>query len=241
MKKTFFLLIPIISVFLSHAQTTVKIHHTYYELYFDTEQCSSIMGYYKQTQYNALHNKKGMKRGNFQVDTNEPEACQENYKPIYTEYDKPFIDKDNPRKKDEQQSVDEGHINPFEAFCFSQAAAKETMLFSNVCPQISHVNEQEWKMVEKLVIDSAKVFGDIEVWTGVLIDSKKSKHVGKLLMPDWYWKVIKYKRNGQEAESAFLSLNAPSNTETVAEQARQPVEVVKKKIREYYPDLALAF
>lgn len=211
---------------------TTLIKHTYYDITFVPRFCSPIMGYYVQTKEHA-DNLSSIPRGSFRNDDKAPAACRYDYKTEYKTW--------NTTHTDLQHRMDEGHINPYKAFCFSAEAAKETMLFDNVCPQISHVNEQEWQRVEAEVIKRAKLYGDVKVWTGVLISISHPKRMGSVPIPDFYWKVISYKVNGVEKKEAWLSKNDPSNTHTVAAQAADNASHILAVIRQYYPNFNPGF
>jgi endonuclease G, mitochondrial len=208
------------------AQTTTRIHHTFYDLTYYTKQCSSIMGFYVQTADHTAHIRQ-IDRTSFTADDKAPHSCAVDFDKVFADYNVPF-------SGDLQQRIDKGHINPYQAFSFTDAAADESMLYSNVCPQISHVNEQEWRRVEAEVIKRSKSFGDVKVWTGVLISTSHPQLVGSLLKPDFYWKVISYKVNGLEKQEAWLSKNDSTNTHTLASQAVNSVAHVRDVINQYY-------
>jgi len=84
-------------------------------------------------------------------------------------------------------------------------------------------------------------YGDVKIWTGVLISTAHPKHVGILFMPDYYWKVIEYTKNGKDTVEAWLGLNDPSNTSTNPVDIVAKVPHLKKVIHQYYPALKLDF
>jgi DNA/RNA endonuclease G (NUC1) len=227
MKKVISLAFGLCILISGYCQTTTLIKHTWYTITFNTDQCSAIMGYYLQTAEHAAQRKK-VARSSFRKDELAPESCDANFNKEYAAYNKQY-------KSDLQQRMDKGHINPYDAFTFSEDAAKETMLYDNVCPQISHVNQQEWRQVEAEVMDRSERYGDVKVWTGVLISKAHPRYMGSLLIPDYYWKIIAYKKNGTVQREAWLSSNKPANTHTKAIQARSDPARVIKVIRQYYP------
>jgi DNA/RNA endonuclease G (NUC1) len=230
--RSSFVLLLLSGALSSVGQVTTLIEHSFYNITFYTKLCSPIMGYYVQTAEHAA-NTAHVPRGSFRNDDKAPAACRMDYKTEYKTY--------NTTHADLQHRMDEGHINPYNAFSFSPDAAKETMLFDNVCPQISHVNEQEWNKVEAEVMKRSKAYGDVKVWTGVLISISHPKRMGVVPIPDFYWKVISYKNNGAEQKEAWLSKNDPSNTHTVARQAVNTPSHVLTVIHQYYPSFQPGF
>ncbi|MCW3122344.1 MAG: nucA 1 [Flavipsychrobacter sp.] len=209
------------------AQKTVLIKHKWYTITYSTDQCSPIMGYYVQTQAHAKARTK-IDRGDFKVDPMTPKMCDISYSKEYAEYNKQY-------PQDLQRRMDKGHISPYEAFTFAEDAAKESMYYDNVCPQISHVNEQEWRQVEAEVQDRSATYGDVKVWTGVLISKSHPRMMGHIGIPDYYWKVISYKKSGKTQREAWLSHNVPENLDTKAAQAVSTFDRVVKVIHQYYP------
>ncbi len=57
-------------------------------------------------------------------------------------------------------------------------------------------------------------YGDVQVWTGVLVSTAHKRMAGLLFIPDYYWKVIAYKKNGTPTQEAWLGPNKPTNTST---------------------------
>lgn len=219
----------------SIAQHTVTIKHTYYTNTFDTAQCSEIQGYYVQTaEHTASTNK--IKRTAFTNDPDQPAACQLNYTSIYKTYNAQF------EKTDLQHRCDKGHVNPYSAMEFDETAAAESMYYSNVCPQISYFNEHQWERVEQYVLKTvAPKYGDVQVWTGVLVSTAHPRRAGKLFIPDYYWKVISYSKNGQTAQEAWLGSNKPTNTSTNPADIASNVDDLKRVILQYYPKFKFDF
>jgi DNA/RNA endonuclease G (NUC1) len=224
------------------AQHTVTIHHDFYTNLFDTVQCSEIQGFYVQTAARAAtSNTKGghiTRTGKFAKFTKDPETpkgCPVDYTAAYKTYNQQF------EKGDLQDRIDQGHVNPFQAFDFDSTASLQSMYFTNVCPQISYFNEHQWEQVENHVLNLAPQYGDIKVWTGVLISTAHPKRVGDLLMPDYYWKVVQYTKGGQTVQEAWLGPNNPKNTSTKPADIADSVQHVKKVILQYYPSFNFEF
>lgn len=114
-------------------------------------------------------------------------------------------------------------------------------MFENVCPQISHVNEYKWEKIEEEVMKRAKACGDVKVWTGALINTTHSTLIVDTLIPDYYRKVIAYKKDGTKVEEAWLSKNGHTNAHTLAVQAQDTMVHILELVHEYYPDLRVEF
>ncbi|HEY4111304.1 DNA/RNA non-specific endonuclease [Puia sp.] len=222
------------------AQHAITIKHTYYTNLFDTLQCSEIQGFYVQTKERAaisLDKTKKIKRpSSFTIDPATPSACQFSYPSNYTTYNKKF------EATDLNNRLDKGHINPYQAFNFDDTASKESMYYTNVCPQISWFNEHQWQGVEMYIIKTvAPEFGDVKVWTGVLVSTAHPRKAGKLFIPDYYWKIIGYQKNGQPIQEAWLGKNRPANTSTDPDAIRIDTANLKRIIRQYYPNFSFDF
>ncbi len=218
-----------------YAQHTVTIQHTYYTNTFDTVQCSEIQGYYVQTTAHTASTNK-IKRTAFTNDPQQPDACKFKYASIYSTYNAQF------QKGDLQNRLDKGHVNPYSAMEFDETAAAESMYYSNVCPQISYFNEHQWERVEQYVLKTVAVqYGDVQVWTGVLVSTAHKRMAGILFIPDYYWKVIAYKKNGTPTQEAWLGLNKPTNTSTDPTAIATTVADLKRVILQYYPNFKFDF
>lgn len=222
------------------AQHTVTIKHTNYTNLFDTVQCSEIQGSYIQTADHAATSldpaKKIPRPGSFTNDPDAPSPCHLSYSSIYSTYNKQF------EKTDLNDRLDKGHVNPFEAFAFDETAAKESMYYTNVCPQISYFNEHQWQRVEMYIVKTvAPQFGDVKVYTGVLVSTSHPRKAGKLFIPDYYWKLIQYEKNGQSVQEAWLGKNRPANTSTDPDAIVIDTANLKRIIKQYYPKFAFEF
>lgn len=216
------------------AQHTVTVKHTDYTNTFDTVQCSEIQGYYVQTtEHTASANK--IKRTAFTNDPEQPSRCQLSYNSIYVAYNKKYHTGDS-------MKIDRGHVNPYSAMEFDETAASESMYYSNVCPQYSYFNEHQWERVEQYVLKTiAPKYGDVQVWTGVLVSTAHPKKMGKLFIPDYYWKVISYTANGKTVQKAWLGPNKASNRSTDPNAIATTAADVKRVILQYYPKFSFDF
>ena len=239
MKKTLFLSMLVFCVLLTYAQNTITVKHTYYTMLYDTAHKAELIGYYIQTKDHALAsiNKVGT------IDRKLVGVFKDD--PLLPTYIQDLITNDvysDWNKAHKNQKVDKGHLVPYSAMDFDLTAALESMYMGNVCPQAPRFNEHQWEQVEMYVLKTvAPQYGDVKVWTGVLINDKTALRVGPLYMPDYYWKVISYVKDGKTVQEAWLGLNNWSNADTDPTHIATTVDKVKQKIAQYYPKLKTDF
>lgn len=223
----------------SFAQHTIEIKHTYYTMQFDTIQSAELVGYYIQTTAHATTKPRMPRSGRFSRFTKDPLlegkvlANDAQYK--------------NWNKQHPEKLRDRGHINPFTAFDFAADAALESMYYSNTAPQARYFNQHQWKRIEQYILklsrgakDAAAV-DSIHVWTGVLINNDHPKKMNDVFEPDYYWKVIRYIKNGQPVMEAWLGLNEDSNRDTNPDSIKTTVETIREMLCMYYPQLMPGF
>ena len=217
------------------AQHTMTIKHTYYTNLFDTVQCSELQGFYVQTSAHAAATQH-ITRSSFKIDPEQPAACQLKYTSSYSTYNQQFP------KGDLQDRMDKGHVNPYSAMEFNETAAEESMFYTNVCPQISYFNEHQWEQVEQYVLKTVSpTYGDVQVWTGVLVSTAHPRKAGALFIPDYYWKVIAYQKNGKAVQEAWLGPNKPTNTSKDPNAIATTVADLKRVVLQYYPKFQFDF
>jgi len=227
------------------------IQHTYYTNYFDTALKSEIMGKYIQTIEHSLVtvgnnsiNRKGV--ASFTQDPLIPSDLEITTNSFYSKY--------NSLHKNDGLRVDKGHVNPYTAFDFDLSAAEESMYLENTCPQYSFFNEHQWLAVEQHVIKQVSLVYDkdskqykpnqdsITVYTGVLIGKNQINDGDySIYIPDYYWKVITYKKDGNLVYEAWLGKNSADNTDTNPYDIKIDLDKLKKQIKSYYPNLDLEF
>lgn len=239
MKKSSLVCLLLLIVNFLYSQHTIEIKHTYYTMQFDTLQSTELLGYYIQTTAHSTSSFKTPRTGKFARFTKDPLL-----EGRVAANDKQYIswNKMHPDKR-----RDRGHINPFSAFNFAEDAALESMHYSNTAPQASYFNEHQWQAVEQYVMKlsrgsktSAPV-DSIKVWTGVLISPTHPKKMNNVFEPDYYWKVISYKKNGEPVIESWLGVNESTNRNTDPDAIKIDLSYVKALILQYYPLLPLEF
>ena len=167
MKKLLLLLLLSVST-LSIGQV-VTIKHTAYEIRFDIQIKEPIYTHYVLTKQMLSS---GNARTLFHCDKAIPCDQQGN-------------------ESDYKGSIyDRGHLSPDDDFRANPATEVEAMVYTNCAPQNKYFNRGTWKALEIYTRNLANHF-DVEIWTGCIYEGSK-EHLGKLLVPTYYWKLIKY-------------------------------------------------
>jgi DNA/RNA endonuclease G (NUC1) len=221
------------------AQSTITIKHRFYQMEYDTVFKAEIIGYYIQTKQHALismdKTKSVIRTSIFSEFTQDP-LIPANIQEIVTNN----VYK-NWNKNHKTQRVDKGHIVPFSAMDFDSTAALESMFIENTLPQVSYFNEHQWEEVEMYILKNiAPKYDSVKVWTGTLV-YRTSQRIGELYKPDYYWKVVEYKKDGVITKEAWLGLNDWNNLSTNPNDIKIDLNKLKPLIKLYYPKLKLEF
>ena len=231
--KKLFTLILISVCLMASAQHTIEVKHTYYTMQYDTIQCAELIGFYVQT---LDHYNQSLKT---KIDRSTVAAFKPD--PLISKKFQPANDNEylTWNKAHPSDKRDKGHVNPYSAFDFDIIAAKESMYYTNTCPQSSRFNEHQWEQVEMYVLKTiCPQYGDTKVWTGVLIGNKKMNDIPE---PDWYWKVIEYTKGGVKVQEAWLGLNDVSNKSTDPKDIVTDITRLKNLILKYYRNIKIPF
>jgi endonuclease G len=104
--------------------------------------------------------------------------------PQYTNLDKDY----------KHSGYDRGHqMDAYDCGCDSTAMA-ESFYYSNITPQTPTLNRGSWKRLEDYARQLAKQYDSVLVWCGsVTLDNR---HIGKVAVPDFCWKIIYIKKSG---------------------------------------------
>lgn len=218
------------------AQHTIEVKHSYYTMLYDTVQYAELIGFYVQTKdhYNQSLVAK-IDRSTVAAFKQDP-LILPRYQ-VANDLQYTSWNKAHPNKK-----RDRGHVNPYTAFDFDLTAAKESMYFTNTCPQVSFFNEHQWEQVEMYVLKTVcPAYGDVKVWTGVLISTSHPKMMNAVPEPDYYWKVIEYVKGGKTVQEAWLGPNDESNTSTKPTDIVSTPDKVKTVMLQYYPNIKIPF
>lgn len=220
------------SLFRCNGQATIHIHHTYYDVEFDTALGVPLLTSYLQTNRNALSKNKVARKGmgGFKQDPL--------LDPIYRNANKLTYQKWNRENKDDRKDI--GHLVPFEAMTFDSTAALETNYFNtNTCPQSAYFNEHQWAFVEAKVLDSLAIaYDSIIVYTGVLVNIN-SQSISNVYVPDYYYKLV-VQQDGTVL-GAWLGANNKDNKDTNPNNIRIELSDLMGIIKRYYPNWETPF
>lgn len=166
MKKLSILLLFAFAICYSQ-DNCIKIQHSYYTSYYDTILKIPIQTTYSYTLRNQSND---YKRTQFTLDKDVPRRFQ-----LTTNINSKLYDK--------------GHLSPNDDFRFDSIAQKESMYYTNQCPQVKELNRGVWKGIENYVRLKGQYIDpkdSLIVKTGVISTNR---------IPEFFWKCIFYKNN----------------------------------------------
>lgn len=240
MKSILFVILSLLSLSV-YSQHTITINHKYYTMTYDTVQMSEIVGFYIQTkEHAAISNDKSKSIDRKTVNVFKQDSLiPSNIQKIVTN---DAYSKINDSLDAAGLQIDKGHVVPYSCMSFALDAALESMYIENTCPQASYFNEHQWEQLEMYVLKTVSPqYGDVKVWTGVLISTSHPKKLGSLFFPDFYWKVIQYTKDGKTVTESWLGENSFTNKDTKPSSIVCDVNHLKSVILQYYPKLKLEF
>lgn len=98
-----------------------------------------------------------------------------------------------------------GHLLPAGDRVFSKQAYDETFYTSNISPQLFEFNAGVWNSLEVRIRNFVKKNGEVFVVTGgILTDTLKTIGDEKVAVPDYFYKIIFYKKNQKYKMAAYL-------------------------------------
>lgn len=110
-----------------------------------------------------------------------------------------------------QSGYDKGHLCPAGDMEFNKKAYEDTFLTSNISPQVHEFNDGIWNRLEQKVRYWAVKYDGVYVVTGgVLNDSNTTIGKEKVLVPNYFYKVLLDDTNGKYKMIAFLVPNEKS-------------------------------
>ncbi|MBE0392592.1 DNA/RNA non-specific endonuclease [Flavobacterium sp. PL002] len=111
-----------------------------------------------------------------------------------------------------RSGYDKGHLCPAGDMEFSKSAYDDTFYTSNISPQNHDFNGGIWNRLEQKVRYWAQRYDGVYVVTGgVLKNTSKTIGTEKVVVPDFFYKIILDESNGKYKMIAFLIPNVKSN------------------------------
>ncbi|CAF0939778.1 unnamed protein product [Adineta ricciae] len=119
------------------------------------------------------------------------------------------LKKDQPKTGQYTNSgYDRGHLSPSDAHRYSEKASRSSNFMINIAPQDPITNEVLWAKIEAHILCHNNKYKASLVVTGVCPGTiKKTLPTGGLDVPDCFWKMICYIRDGKTHVVGFLSEN----------------------------------
>lgn len=111
-----------------------------------------------------------------------------------------------------QSGYDRGHMCPSGDNKWSEAAQRESFLFTNVCPQRHNLNAGDWNEMEQQCRRWAKKYGEIYIVCGPILYRQRHKKIGthKVVVPEAFFKVVLCMK-GKPKAIGFIFKNADGN------------------------------
>src|SRR5690606_29272034 len=98
-----------------------------------------------------------------------------------------------------------GHLLPAGDRTFSKEAYDETFYTSNISPQLQEFNTGIWNSLEMRIRNFARKNGKVYVVTGgILTNNLKTIGKEKVAVPEYFYKVLLHKQNGNYRMKAYL-------------------------------------
>lgn len=155
----------------THTNEIIFVKHTFYEIGFNTRYHLPAWTFYSLSkEHLSLANLE--RKGSFVNDPelNIPEAKSADYS---------------------ASGYDKGHMVPCEDMSFSEQSMKKTFYYSNCAPQTTELNRGEWKVLEELVRNWGKEYGEVIVISGPVFENNlKTIGEDRIPIPNLFYKII---------------------------------------------------
>jgi endonuclease G len=134
-----------------------------------------------------------------------------------------LLDHTNIAKDYVGSGFDRGHMMPAaDNLCQTQLIQDESFYFSNMSAQYHSLNAGDWKSLETLTRNEAKLKDSIHVWSGNIGEIKR---IGRVAVPKYCWKVLYIKKENKW--SAYLFENNTSKPDGIKNNEVKVEEITK--------------
>lgn len=99
---------------------------------------------------------------------------------------------------------DRGHMAPSADFLWNQDINKESFFMTNMSPQTPGLNQQTWQKLEERIRKWACGNGELEIYTGPILQNNLKRLNSCVSIPNEYFKVLSYYKNGKHYGIAFV-------------------------------------
>ena len=205
--KKFLVLFPLLFILISGTtQDVVILKHTNYTSHYSKSKKYPVMVEWWITKA--------------KVGCESPMARKDNFKPD------PLLPNETDLGKDYVGSgTDRGHMMPAaENLCQTAEIQNECFYYSNMAAQYHSLNAGDWKSVETLEREYAKLYDSARVWCGN-IGVTKVIGEGKVSVPKQCWKVIYFVKTKEWM--AFLFDNNTSKPDGIHNNLVNVIEIEK--------------
>ena len=167
---------------LAQPADTVTIVHKYYSTTFSTSKHFPVVVKYWLTKKMFACTKKFPRTNKFTADP---------LLPSYTSLSGDYA----------HSGYDQGHNMDADDNSCDSVGMVESFYYSNMCPQTPRLNRGIWKTLEEYTRTKAQTDDSVLVWCGSVAATKK--HIGKVAVPTYCWKVIYVKKLGVTEAYSF--------------------------------------
>lgn len=173
----------------SQPSDTVTVKHKYYSTTFSKSKHFPVVVKYWLTKKMLTCKTRVQRTNNFRPD--------------------PLLPNDTDLKSDYAHSgYDQGHnMDAYDNGC-DPVGMSESFYYSNMSPQTPALNRGEWKSLEEYTRTKATKYDSVLVWCGSVAIGKK--HIGKIAVPDYCWKMIFIKNQKTTEAFSFQNDTSPS-------------------------------
>lgn len=111
-----------------------------------------------------------------------------------------------------RSGYDRGHMCPSADNKWSEAAQRESFLFTNICPQSHGLNAGDWNEIEQQCRRWADELGSVYIVSGPILYKGHHKTIGKnkVVVPEAFFKVVLCTEGAPKA-IGFIYKNQPGN------------------------------
>jgi len=172
---------------LAQPSDTVTIQHRYYSTTFSKSKHFPVVVKYWLTKDMFSCSKKFPRTNKFTAD------------PLLKDYT-------SLGKYYSHSGYDQGHNMDADDNSCDSIGMAESFYYSNMTPQTPRLNRGIWKTLEEYTRTKAKSDDSVLVWCGSVAAAKK--HIGKVAVPTYCWKVIYVKKLGVTEAYCFRNNSA---------------------------------
>jgi len=137
--------------------------------------------------------------------------CINNYKRQSTFHNDMRVENNATDSDYRGSGYDRGHLTPIANFRFEYDAMIETNFYANICPQTPSFNRGIWRRLENQVRRWVLEYDTLFIVSGPLLNENNKTIGNDLIVPEMYYKVIVFVKDGEYKSIAFLIPNKKSD------------------------------